>query len=261
MNCKLIILAAAVAVVTVSCGRGTEKPAVTKVSPAVTVIDKGFSKYISAYTSGVIPAGSTVQVVFTPEFAAAVTAADREKTQGLFTFTPSLKGTTEWADDITLVFRPAKALASGTAYEATLNLGKLGAVEERLRFFPLSFSTVEKNFTVTVSPLVSDPPSGETYTLSGTLVTSDFSEPAEVEKYLSVRTGKRAEKIAWDHDKGNTHGFTVEKIARGKEDSETTVSWNGTKYDVKSKGELSVAIPAAGVFKVTDIKINAGDSK
>ncbi len=258
MNRKLIIVAAAVAVIAVSCGRSTDKSAVTKVSPAVTVIDKGFSKYISAYTSGVIPSGSTVQIVFTPEFAA---GADRDKTQGLFTFTPSLKGTTEWADDITLVFRPSRPLDAGTTYEATLNLGKLGAVEERLRFFPLNFSTVEKNFTVTVSPLVSDPPDGATYTLAGTLVTSDFTEPSEVEGYLSVRTGKRTEKVLWDHDKGNTHAFTVEKIVRGKEESETTVSWSGNKYGAKSKGELTVAIPAAGVFKVTDVKVNAGDSK
>jgi len=258
MNRNLISLAAIVAVIVVSCGRSPEKAAVTKVSPAITVIDKGFSKYISAYTSGVIPAGSVIQVVFTPEFAAAI---DRQKTQGLFTFTPSLKGTAEWADDLTLVFRPSKPLVAGTEYEAVMNLGKLGAVEERLRFFPMSFGTIEKNFTVTINPLVNDPPAGETYTLTGTLVTSDFVEPTEVEGYLSARTGKRSEKIAWDHDNGNTHAFIIEKIARAKEEKETTITWSGSKYGVKSKGDLSVTIPAAGVFKVTDIKTGTGDSK
>ena len=61
--------------------RPQEKKGAGATLRAVTVIDKGFSKYISAYTSGIVPAGSTVQIVFTPEFAA---TADKSKTQGLF---------------------------------------------------------------------------------------------------------------------------------------------------------------------------------
>ncbi|MBE0668791.1 MAG: hypothetical protein IH593_14115, partial [Bacteroidales bacterium] len=253
-----ILLAVSLAVIAVSCGRNSEKATVSKVTPAVTVIDKGFSKYIAAYTTGVIPAGSVIQVVFTPEFAAAI---DRGKSQNLFTFTPSLKGKTEWADDLTLIFRPSKPLAGGTEYGATLNLGRLGDVEERLRFFPMNFRTIEKNFTVTVNPLKADPPAGETYTLTGTLVTSDIVEADEAEDYLSARTGKRTAKISWDHDGGNIHSFTVEKIARTKEESTMTVEWNGSKYGVRAKGEIPMVIPAAGVFSVTDVKVNTGDSK
>src|SRR5690606_11407461 len=133
-------------------------------------------KFISAYTSGIVPVNGTLQVVFTPEFAATV---DRTRTQGLFSFTPALKGSAEWADDITLVFKPSKLLAPGTAYQGTLDMSRLGAVEERFRFFPLAFRTVEKNFTVSLNPVTVDLPDGNTYTLTGTLVTSDQIDNAE----------------------------------------------------------------------------------
>ena len=258
MNRYLLSLTAVMAVIALSCGRGPQEKKGSDTTPAVTVIDKGFSKYISAYTSGVVPAGSTLQIVFTPEFAA---AADKTKTQGLFSFSPALKGTTEWADDITLLFKPSKPLEPATSYQGTLDLSKIGSVEEQLRLFPLAFSTVEKNFTVTLNPVTCDLPDGNTYSLTGTLVTSDFVDPSEVEKYLTASTGRRSEKITWDHDNNNNHLFTIEKIQRGKEESLLTVAWNGNQFGIKNKGDQSVAIPAEGVFTVTEVKVNAGDSK
>jgi hypothetical protein len=217
MNRRLLLVTAVVAVIVMSCGQGKKESgagATGAVSPAVTVIDKGFSKFISAYTSGIVPVTGTLQVVFTPEFAATV---DRTRTQGLFSFDPSVKGSAEWADDITLVFNPAKPLAPGTYYQGTLDLSKMGRVEERFRFFPLIFRTVEKNFTVSLNPVTVDLPDGNTYTLTGALVTSDHVDNGEVEKYITARIGKRDEKITWDHSAGNIHAFSIEKIRRAKE--------------------------------------------
>ena len=224
MNRIFFFSAVILAVIAVSCGKGRKEEGASGAAPAVTIIDKGFSKYISAYTSGIISSGSTVQIVFTPEFAASV---DKSRTQVLFSFNPSVKGTAEWADDLTLVFRPAKPLQPATSYTGTLDISRLGTVEERLRFFPLSFSTIEKNFTVSLNPVSADLPDGDTYTLTGVLVTSDYTDHAEVEKYLTVSAGKRAEKIIWEHDSNNNHSFTAEKIARQNEESEVKVAWNG----------------------------------
>lgn len=258
MNRRLLLVAALIAVLVISCGKGKQPAGSAAVSSAVTVIDKGFSKFIAAYTTGVVPAASTFQVVFTPEFASTI---DRSRTQSLFSFSPAIKGTAEWADDVTLVFKPSKPLSPGTSFQGTLDLSKLGQVEERFRFFPLIFRTVEKNFTVTVNPVRVDPPDGNTYTLTGTVVTSDHIDKVEIEKYLTARVGRRDEKIVWDHDNKNIHTFSIEKIRRAKEESELTLAWNGTAYGIKTKGEHIVAIPAEGVFSVTDIKINTGDSK
>ncbi|MBE0679762.1 MAG: hypothetical protein IH592_13450, partial [Bacteroidales bacterium] len=225
MNRRLLLAAAVIAVIVISCGKGKQPAGSAAVSSAVTVIDKGFSKFIAAYTTGVVPAASNIQVVFTPEFAA---TADRSRTQGLFSFSPAIKGTAEWADDVTLVFMPSRPLSPGTSFQGTLDISKLGQVEERFRFFPLIFRTVEKNFTVSVNPVTVDLPDGNTYTLTGTVVTSDHIDKSEVEKYLTARVGKRDEKISWDHDNRNIHAFSIEKIRRAKQESELTVAWNGT---------------------------------
>ncbi len=262
MNRRLLLIAATIAVIVMSCGQGKKGPGSaagpSAASPAITVIDKGFSKFISAYTSGIVPVTGTLQVVFTPEFA---TTIDRTRTQGLFSFDPSVKGSAEWADDITLVFKPSKPLAPGTAYQGTLDMSRLAKMEERFRFFPLSFRTVEKNFSVTLNPVTVDLPDGNTYTLTGTLVTSDQVDNAEVEKYLTARLGKRDEKIKWDHSAGNIHSFSIEKIRRAKEEADLTVAWNGTAYGIKTKGETVVAIPSEGLFTVTDVKVTPGESK
>lgn len=258
MNRIIFFSAVILAVIAISCGRGSREQESRGAVSAVTIIDKGFSKYISAYTSGIISSGSTVQIVFTPEFAAVI---DKSRTQGLFTFNPSIRGTAEWADDLTLLFRPAKPLPPATSFEGTLDISRLGSVEERFRFFPLSFSTIEKNFTVTLNPVSADLPDGETYTLTGVLITSDYTDPAEVEKYLAVSAGKRDAKIIWEHDSNNNHTFTVEKIARQSEESELKVAWNGNAYGIKTRGETTVTIPAKGKFTVTDLKVSTGDSK
>jgi uncharacterized protein YfaS (alpha-2-macroglobulin family) len=258
MNRRLLLVAAVIAVIVMSCGQGKKEPGASAAAPAVTVIDKGFSKYISAYTTGIIPATGTVQVIFNPEFAA---TADRNRTTGLFSFTPSVKGTAEWTDSLTLVFTPARPLAPGTSYQGTLDMKRLGKVEDRLKSFPLSFSTVEKNFTVTVNPVTVDMPDGDTYTLTGSVVTADYTDNAEVEKYLTARTGKRQESIIWDHAGSNLHNFSIEKIRRAKEESTLTIEWNGNVYGVRTKGEIPVTIPAEGVFSVTDVKVTAGETK
>ena len=118
MNRRLLIataVTAVIAVIVISCGKGKKPDEGAALPSAVTTIDKGFSSFIAGYTTGVVPANSSLQVVFTPEFAATM---DRSRTQGLFSFTPAVKGNAEWADDVTLVFTPSKPLPPGNPSRA-----------------------------------------------------------------------------------------------------------------------------------------------
>ena len=81
-------------------------------------LDKGFSEYISGYTSGIVAANSAIEIRFTPEFAA---KADKSAS-GLFVFEPAVKGKTEWKDETTLVFTPSRLLDPGRTYTGGLNL-------------------------------------------------------------------------------------------------------------------------------------------
>ncbi len=106
-----------------SCGpedKTVQKPGLIKASEAPQIIlplDKGFSEYITGYTSGIIPANSVIEIRFTPEFAA---KAGKQTPAGLFVFNPAIKGKTEWTDETTLVFTPSKLLDPGKTYTGEL---------------------------------------------------------------------------------------------------------------------------------------------
>ena len=140
-----------------------------------------------------------IEIRLTKEFAE---QANRQIPAGLFVFEPFIKGKTEWTDETTLVFRPAKLLDPGKIYSGELNLYKLGEVKERLKVFPLRIQTLRKDFTITTGALECPSAEENKYILNGELVASDFIEEAEVEKDVGAKLGKKKMAITWDHSGG-----------------------------------------------------------
>jgi len=225
--------------------------------PANIPLDKGFSEYISGYTSGIIPSNSTIEIRFTTEFAA---KADKSSS-GLFAFVPNIKGKTEWKDETTLVFTPSRLLDQGKTYTGKLNLGKLSEVQERLNFFPLKIQTLRKDFSVTTGALECSSDEENSYILHGQIVTSDFIDPVETEDYLYVKLGKKKMGVTWDHSVNLTHKFTISGIERTNKLQELTISWDGTSTGVKKKGSFSISIPPVDEFSVLDIISMPGESQ
>jgi alpha-2-macroglobulin len=220
-------------------------------------LDKGFSEYISGYTSGIVPSNSAIEVRFTPEFAA---KADKSAT-GLFVFDPAVKGKTEWKDETTLVFTPSRLLESGKTYTGRLNLDKLASVQERLKVFPLRIQTLKKDFRVAVGTLESSSPDGSSYLLHGELIASDFIEAREAENWLRVKLGRKKPDITWDHSDNQIHKFTISGIDRSNESQELILAWDGESSGVKQKGSTMINIPPSGVFSIIDIISSAGENQ
>lgn len=246
----------------VSCGRGdksSQKPGLSTVpglSETILPLDKGFSRYISAYTSGTIPAASVIEIRFTPGFAA---VAGKQLPAGLFEFSPAIKGKTEWTDESTLVFTPSKPLDPGKAYTGGLNIHKLGSVEERLKVFPFRIQTLRKDFSINLGAPESSP-AGDRYTISGELITPDYIPDAETEGYLEVRLNRKKIEIKWDHEDNPVHRFMVAGIAREDRAGELTISWDGTASGIRRKGSQNISIPATGDFIVMDVRTRSGDN-
>ena len=158
-------------------------------------LDKGFSEFITGYTSGIVASNSAIEIRFTPEFAS---KADKSAT-GLFIFDPAIKGKTEWKDETTLVFTPSKLLDPGQTYAGQVNLDRLASIPERLQVFPLRIQTIKKDFRVTAGTLECATPEGNSYMLHGEIMVSDFVEAREAEKYLEARLGRKKLNISWDH--------------------------------------------------------------
>ena len=220
-------------------------------------LDKGYSEYISGYTSGVVRSNEPVEIRFTPEFAA---KANRSATN-LFTFEPSIKGKTEWKDETTLVFTPSRLLDPGRTYEGSLNLGKLGSVQARLSHFPLRIQTMKKDFRVTAGALECQDADGKSYVLKGQITVSDIVEPSEAESYLNAKLGKKSIDITWDHSDGLIHKFSVKDIVRTAESQDLSLIWDGSQAGVNQKGSIIVRIPASGEFTVLDVITVPGESQ
>jgi hypothetical protein len=246
-----------------SCGpddKGIIKKVIQKTPGAAEVIlplDKGFSEYITGYTSGIIPANSPIEIRFAPEFAASA----KKLTTGIFNFTPPIKGKTEWTDDKTLVFTPSKLLDPGKTYMGEVNISKLGTVKERLKIFPLRIQTLKKEFSVSTGYLRCQSDASNTYTLDGEIVASDFIDPAEVECYIEARLDREKMTIAWDHSDNLVHRFTVSNITRERDTRKLLLEWNGSRSGVKQKGSFELDIPASGVFKILDVITLPGDNQ
>ena len=220
-------------------------------------LDKGFSEYISGYTSGIIPANSQIEIRFTPEFAAKA----NKSASNLFVFEPSLRGKTEWKDETTLVFTPSRLLESGRTYTGSLNLKRLADVQERLSLFPLRIQTLKKDFRISAGAPECTDAEGSSYVLHGQLISADYTEPAEVENYLSAKLGKKSMDISWDHTSGLVHKFSISSIARTSKQQELVLTWDGTPAGVNQKGTSKINIPPAGEFSVMDIITSPGESQ
>jgi alpha-2-macroglobulin len=258
---KFLSLIIAVLIIS-SCGSGEKNPVklLKNRTESVTLnipIDKGFSEYISAYTSGIIPVNSGIEIHFTPEFAARI---DKSAT-GLFDFDPAIKGKTEWRDDATLIFTPSRLLDAGKIYTGILNLNKLAEVKERLSVFPLRIQTLKKDFRVTIGALECSSADGNSYVLHGQVVASDFVESSEAEKYIDAKIGRKKMAIEWDHSVELTHKFTVNAIERSAIEQDLLISWDGTPSGVSQKGSSKLSIPPAGQFYIIDVIPVAGENQ
>jgi len=220
-------------------------------------IDQGFSEYITGYTSGIVSVNSAIEIRFTPGFAV---KANRQTPAGLFMFEPVLRGKTEWKDDLTLVFTPAKILDPGTTYSGKLNLDRLAEVKENLKAFPIRIRTIRKDFIVTTGTLESSP-EGNKYSLHGEITASDYITSSEVESYLQAKLGRKKMEISWNHSDIHAHKFTVVNIDRTDKAQKLDLAWEGSHAGVRQKGSATVNIPPTTVFSVIDILVNQGENQ
>jgi uncharacterized protein YfaS (alpha-2-macroglobulin family) len=252
-----------VSLILTSCGSKNNNPIrllrteAAEAVPANIPLDKGFSEFITGYTSGVVPANSVIEIHFTPEFAAKV----NKSASGLFVFEPSIKGKTEWKDETTLVFTPSRLLEPGKIYSGGLNLNKLADVKERLSVFPLRIQTLKKDFRVIIGALECPNADASHYTLHGQIVASDFVEPTEAESYISVKLGRKKLDLTWDHSVSPIHKFTITGIERTNKQQDLVLSWDGSPAGVKEKGSSALNIPPAGEFSILDVISVTGESQ
>ena len=263
MKAAKLISVLLIFIILTSCSSGDNKPLRllkgqnAEYAPENIPLDKGFTEYISAYTSGIVPANSAIEIRFTPEFAA---KANKSATE-LFVFEPPIKGKTSWKDETTLIFTPSRILDPGQIYTGELDLNTLSDVTGRLRLFPLRIRTLKKDFRVTFGTLECPDGQDNSYILHGQIIAADFIEPSEAENYLTAKLARKKADLIWDHSVNLIHKFTVTGIDRTSKVQELLLTWDGSASGVNQKGTTTINIPPSGEFSVLDIISAAGENQ
>ncbi len=215
-------------------------------------VDPAFSKFIDAYTTGIVSKTTTVRIQLAGD-AITTHAVGEEVKESLFDFSPSVKGKAVWLDARTIEFKPDAYLQKDQLYEVSFKLGKVTRVPDKYSSFRFSMKTLRPSFKVSDEGLRSTGVKNK-MSFSGDIETADVEEGAQVEKLLIAALGNNSLKINWQHnDATKTHHFVIDNIDRAASVANIDLRWNGSPMGMDVKGEKSVALPAIGDFKVLDI--------
>ncbi len=215
-------------------------------------VDPAFSKYIDAYTTGIISKTTAVRIQLAAD-ANTTHAVGEEVKEDLFDFSPSVKGKAFWLDARTIEFKPESWLKPNQLYQAKFKLGKVTKVPDKYDEFKFSMQTVKPSFKISDDGLRSGGVKNK-MSFSGTLETADVEKGTEVEKLLSATQNGKALKINWQHnDATKTHTYTIDNIDKASSVSNIDFKWDGNPMSMEVKGENRVAIPAMGDFKVLNV--------
>lgn len=215
-------------------------------------VDAAFSKYVDAYTTGTISKTSSVRIKLAAD-ANTTHAVGEVVKDDLFDFSPAVKGKAYWLDARTIEFKPDKWLKTDQMYDVTFRLGKVTKTTGKFSNFKFSMKTVKPSFKVSNDGLRANGVKNK-MNLSGDLETADVEDGKLVEKLLAASQNNKALKINWQHnDATKTHRYTIENIDRLKSASNIDLRWDGNPMSMDVKGDETVAVPAAGDFKVLNV--------
>jgi alpha-2-macroglobulin len=212
----------------------------------VVKIDPEFSKYITAYTSGIISKNSSIKIILSSEVRAKIQNAD-SLPEDLFYFEPEINGSTYWQDENTIEFKPDQALPSNTFYLAGFNLGKLIDTDEKFRVFNFNFKTIKQNFKVFQLEQKSDKPYQKVICQ---LSMSDVESLDKVKEMIFARYRGIQKNISWQEgNNSKQYVFEIDSLKRDDQTSILSIEWNGEFLNVDSKGSFDIEIPAINEFK------------
>ncbi len=215
-------------------------------------VDPGFSRYIEAYTSGVISKKNTIRIQVAAEAPTTHTLNETIK-ETLFEFSPAIKGRAYWIDARTVEFKPDADLETDKMYEVTFHLDKVMKVPAEFKTFRFNVQTLAPSFEVNEFGLKAQDKTN--MTLTGEVVTADVEPSAAIEKVLAASIGSAPLKIAWQHNEANkTHAFTITGIKRTNTGQHLVLQWKGDAIKAGTKGESTIDVPAIGDFKVLAVR-------
>lgn len=219
--------------------------------------DKAFIPYISGFTGGLIGTMVPIRIRLVNQFS----EEQQQNIEDLFSFTPKIKGKTNWIDKSTIEFVPEQKLAQGQFYNAEFNLGKLQKMPEKLKVFKFQFATLHQSAQVVLSPMrcYADGKSKNMF-LEGSLETADWANEANVKKALKATQNGKTLTINWlkSNNKKKFH-FTIEHIERQTGEGKVLISFEGKEIDCPDDLREIAVVPNSSSFYVLDARLSSDE--
>ena len=216
-------------------------------------IDSEFSKYIDAYTAGVVSKKSTIRIQLASDANTTHSINETVKEQ-LFSFSPAVAGKAFWVDARTIEFKPDKDLKQDELYDVEFKLSKIIDVPIKFRTFKFNIQTVKPSFQLEENGLRSL--DKENMTLSGQIITADVEDSKLIEKVLQASLKSKNLAIKWQHNEVNKiHNFFIEGIKRENIAGSVLLEWNGSPLNINIADKKEIAVPAIGDFKVMNVRV------
>lgn len=212
--------------------------------------DPGFSRYISAFTSGVVSNQSTIKVVLVQEHPKAVQG--EALPSGIFSFDPDIEGTAFWTDGRTIEFRPSAPLPSGGKFEAEFHLEEILDVEPDFEDLEFNFSVITQNVFVSFEGLhAPDPNDLSRQEVHGSVRTADHMAASDLEQLFTATQQGKDLPVTWEHfPEEKRHRFTIQEVVRAKEARKVLLAWTGSPLGLDISGREEFRVPPLGEFSL-----------
>ncbi|MDI3526051.1 MAG: alpha-2-macroglobulin [Tenuifilum sp.] len=222
----------------------------------ITVVDPTFSQYVSAYTSGMVSANSTIAIRLAKPASSFTSVGDEIKTK-VFNISPSVDGKAFWVDSLTIEFKPDKPLKSGEIYTIRFYLGKVTDVDDK-RFENLDFSirvipqSIAVDFVGLIVQGADDP---KTYTLEGVVQLADHANIESLKKCFKANHNGQMLDIELEQTDLKTYNISIKGIKRTSKKSIVDVTWNSEEINGSNSGSFKFDVPAIDEFSVINTKV------
>ncbi len=216
-----------------------------------------FTSYVYAYTGGTVSTDSAVRIEFTSDVDSGTDP------DGLFSFSPALKGAANWVSSTCIEFIPESgALKQGQTYKASFRLGDVTSVSDAaLKEFDFSFRVARKQFSVSIDGLYIDPSEPENYQLQGHIQFSEEVSALKAEKLISAKFCEGSPAVELDSDSGASVAFTVSGIEIPESDSGFKLIVDASDWGFPDKYSEVIVLPSLSSFGVISAKlVEGGDS-
>jgi uncharacterized protein YfaS (alpha-2-macroglobulin family) len=200
------------------------------------------SRYVTAFTGGIILRSDPVEVVFARARDTSISLPE-----GSVRLKPAVGGTLSWKDEYTLVFTPSSLLKGDTEYTVTVDEKK-----PELKPFSFRFKTQPPLLEVTVDPVRIDG-SGDIL-VEGFVVVDRGTPPEEIEKIVGSSELGEAE---WTHEDGS-HRFRFRPVKMEEGIRTAAITWSGRSLGSREEGFTTVRIPGSSAFEMVELRQNEG---